>query len=116
MIKRLLLLSLIIVLLAGCGTVRVKTSSSESFDIAITGDIMMGRRYIPVIEEKGVNYPFEHIKSNFSNCKIIFGNLEAPLVYSDKIPEIKKNGNKRIHLYQEEKTVKGLKYAGYNIL
>ena len=116
MMKKIILLALIAFLLTGCGAVQIRTSPAAAFDIAITGDIMMGRRYIPVINEKGVDYPFQLVRNEFANCKIIFGNLEAPLIYPDKIPEIKKNGKKRIHLYQEEKTVKGIKNAGFNVL
>jgi len=102
--------------IAGCSSTGTVKISSEPFDIAMTGDIMTGRRYMPVIEEKGPDYPFEHVRDYLKSCRVVFGNLEAPLIYEGKIPQIKKNGKKRIHLYAKAETAQGLKNAGFNII
>lgn len=113
--KKIITLTLLI-FFTGCATNPVKNVIYEDFDIAIVGDIMLGRNLSTYWEKYGGNYPFELVKDEFKNCSVVFGNLECPLVYKEKINGLKKNGKKKIHLYAEEDAAKSLSEAGFNII
>ncbi|MCE5300621.1 MAG: CapA family protein [Spirochaetia bacterium] len=85
-------------------------------EIALTGDIMVGRRIEPYIEKEGIDYPFAGVAGELLQSDIVFGNLESPLVYGDRIDGLQKNGNKSIYLYAQDKMARGLLESGYNIL
>ena len=107
-------------ILQGCASVKVPVIETYEapgmVDIVLAGDIMLGRRLEPVIEKCGINYPFDGISASINTCPIIFGNLEAPLVYKKNVPMLKKNGKKPVYLYAEENIAQGFKSAGINIL
>ena len=107
---------ILLIFFTGCATGPVKNVIYEDFDIAIVGDIMLGRNLSAYWEKYGSNYPFELVKDEFKNCYIVFGNLECPLVYKEKINGLKKNGKKKIHLYAEEDAAKSLRDAGFNMI
>ena len=104
-------------LLAGCATYQVRTYEKKGeVDIALTGDIMLGRNVQPFIEKNGIGYPFEGVIEYLKPCPIVFGNLEAPFVDEESISTLKKNGKKSVYLYAEDNYAQGLKDAGYNLL
>ncbi len=93
-----------------------KNMNDGEFDIALTGDIMVGRRMKGLIEKYGYSYPFTHVKDILLSSNIAFGNLEAPLVYSGRQDELVKNGKKSVYLYSDENVGYELAAAGFNIL
>ena len=117
-----LLTVLTAIFLQGCASVTVKVPVVKTYgtpgmiDVVLTGDIMLGRRLEPLIEKEGINYPFDGISQSINNCPVIFGNLEAPFVYEENVPKLKKNGKKPVYLYAEEKMAQGFKSAGFNVL
>jgi poly-gamma-glutamate synthesis protein (capsule biosynthesis protein) len=119
-----LILIFAVIFLQGCATVAVtvkepvvKTYETPgTIDVVLTGDIMLGRRLEPLIERDGINYPFDGIAQSINTCPIIFGNLEAPFVYEENVPKLKKNGKKPVYLYAEENIAHGFKSAGFNVL
>jgi len=95
---------------------RPKLPADNEFDIALTGDIMVGRRMKELIDLHGYSYPFRFIKDSLLECNIVFGNLEAPLVYSDRQDKLVPNGKKAVYLYSDENVGYQLAAAGFNIL
>jgi poly-gamma-glutamate capsule biosynthesis protein CapA/YwtB (metallophosphatase superfamily) len=109
----------VMILFAACAVLQQKSTEPPgdgSFEMAVVGDIMPGRRMVSLIEEKGIDYIFQDVAPMFKGCGIVFGNLETPLVYENTEKDLKKNGKKSIYLMTEEKAADGLKYAGFNIL
>jgi poly-gamma-glutamate synthesis protein (capsule biosynthesis protein) len=96
--------------------VNVVYEKTGTMNIVMAGDIMLGRRLEPLIEKNGINYPFESIAKAINAAPVIFGNLEAPLVYEQNVPKLKKHGKKSVYLYAEENIAQGFKSAGINIL
>lgn len=113
-----LIFLLFLIIITGCATnpVKVDKTISDNYDIAIVGDIMLGRNLSSFWEKYGIDYPFELVKDELKSCSIVFGNLECPLVYKDKINGLKKNGKKKIHLYAEDDAAQSLQNAGFNII
>jgi poly-gamma-glutamate synthesis protein (capsule biosynthesis protein) len=93
-----------------------KTPKPQEAVVAFTGDIMMGRRMEPFLEKYGFDYPFKFVDCELSGCDIVFGNSEAPIVYKERIKDLKINPGKSIYLYMEEKCAGAIKNAGYNVL
>lgn len=114
--KTILLPVIALFMIAGCAGVPQKVQQDGSFEIALAGDIMPGRRMKALIEEKGIEYIFRDAVPALQGCGIVFGNLETPLVRDNNGEELKKNGKKQIHLISEEKVADGLKYAGFNVV
>ncbi len=112
----LLIYFILIIIISGCATSKIKTEIKDNYDIAIVGDIMLGRNLSKFWEKFNVDYPFELVKDELKSCSVVFGNLECPLVYKDKINGMKKNGKKKIHLYAEDDAAKSLENAGFNIV
>ncbi|MEA2071595.1 MAG: CapA family protein [Asgard group archaeon] len=94
---------------------------SEKHNIVLlaVGDIMlgdqaicMGRGVNSVIKEKGPNFIFKKIRGTLKNKDILFGNLEA--ILSKK--NLRKPSLHSRELRGDPNSVKGLKYAGFDIL
>lgn len=81
--------------------------------IVLVGDIMLDRGVKYMINKKGENdfkFPFLKIADYLKKADIVFGNLEGPI--SDK-------GEKIGSIYSfrtEPEAIKGLAYAGFNVL
>jgi poly-gamma-glutamate synthesis protein (capsule biosynthesis protein) len=107
------------IMLAGCAGMQVEQGNIDkdgAFEIAVTGDIMPGRRMELLIKEKGINYIFEDTAPVLKQCSVVFGNLETPLVREGSGEGLKKNGKKQIYMLSDEVVADGLKSAGYNIV
>ena len=96
-----------ILLITGCAGVEQKAeklpeAGDGSFEMAVVGDIMPGRRMAALIEEKGIEYIFSGVASVLKDASIVFGNLETPLVYENTESGLKKNGKKSIYLKTAE--------------
>jgi len=92
--------------------------SANSLRIVATGDIFMGRGTEFWLKKQGKTfiYPFEDIAALLKKGDIIFGNLEAPLTASAKsLADIDKPGGKYA-LKNPPEALKGIKYAGFNLL
>ena len=86
-----------------------KLSAQVSF--CAVGDILLDRDVRKVIEQNGVNYPFENISTLINENDLAFFNMECPLVKpSDGYPI-----NKKYSFRAEPEYITGLKYAGFNI-
>lgn len=116
MTPRIILLVAVSMVFVSCAGIEQKVADDGSFEIALTGDIMPGRRMSSLIEEKGIDYIFQDVAPVLNSCSIVFGNLETPLAQANNDIELKKNGKKQIHLIAEEKVADGLKYAGFNVI
>jgi poly-gamma-glutamate synthesis protein (capsule biosynthesis protein) len=118
MMKKLWMASVIAaIFMSGCATYRVRTYVNPGeADVALAGDIMLGRNVEPLIEKSGVNYPFEGVAQYLKPCPVVFGNLEAPFVDEDTMSSLKKNGKKSVYLYASDSLAEGLKLAGFNVL
>ncbi len=117
--KNYFIVLIIFFILPGCGLNTVKKTkhpAPEPFDIAITGDIMAARRLAPVAEKEGFDYLFEKVKSELLSCSLVFGNLETTLIEEEKLPGIKKNGDKSYYFYSSPKTAGALKNAGFTLV
>ncbi|MDH3529110.1 MAG: CapA family protein [Acidobacteriota bacterium] len=53
--------------------------SNPEIEIAAVGDILLGRGVRKMIENQGLEYPFEETAEVLSNADLTFGNLENPL-------------------------------------
>lgn len=112
-------LTALLIITSACGTAKVKKDrilSPGAVEIAITGDIMPGRELIDILREKGADYPFEEAAGELKGCQVVFGNLEAPLIYEGRQKDLIPNGKKQIYLYAMEAAADGLKNAGFNIV
>jgi len=119
--KNLLAVLLAMTLCTACAVAEQKKSAAiipgdGSFEMAVVGDIMPGRRMVSLIEEKGIDYIFQDVAPVLKECPIVFGNLETPLVYENTEKDLKKNGKKSVYMMTEEKAADGIKNAGFNIL
>ena len=58
----------------------VDDGNRRKVSIISVGDIMLGRNVEGRMDEKGLGYPFEKIKSYFSAADLTVGNLEGPIL------------------------------------
>ncbi|MFP4465800.1 MAG: CapA family protein [Candidatus Goldiibacteriota bacterium] len=91
-------------------------NKDEPCSITIGGDIMLGRRMDPFMDEKGAGYTFEKIRSILANSKINFANLETPVMRNMEKENYKKVSDKQIHFLAREETGGVLAEAGINIV
>lgn len=56
----------------------LQPAQDSTLNLLVVGDVMLGSRYIPVIQEQGYGYPWEYLKEVFSSADLRFCNLEAP--------------------------------------
>lgn len=47
--------------------------------LMVVGDVMLGRGVEGVIEDKGIDFPFLHVKDMLTNADIVFGVLDSPV-------------------------------------
>ncbi len=79
--------------------------------IVCTGDIMLVGSAKPVIEQRGVDYPFDGIRSIIVAADLAIGNLEMPLgLTGTPIPE------KDFTFIGEPKLAGGIANAGFDVL
>jgi poly-gamma-glutamate capsule biosynthesis protein CapA/YwtB (metallophosphatase superfamily) len=117
--KNNILITAVILFITGCATVQrpvIKDEPEKPFCIALTGDIMAGRKLGPLLEQKGPAYLLEGASNALFGCAVVFGNLESPLVSKKDAGELEKNGKKSVYLYSDEKLADALAVAGYNIV
>lgn len=83
---------------------------AREHNLIFVGDIMLSRGVDSWMRRRGYLYPFENIAGITASAEIVFGNLESPL--STK-------GEKGENFYSfrgNPKAVKGLVYAGFDVL
>ncbi|OQX52347.1 MAG: hypothetical protein B5M53_08860 [Candidatus Cloacimonas sp. 4484_209] len=93
-------------------------SNERSVSLYAVGDIALGDHPLTVghgvaskLKEHGPLYPFEYARHHFRNADIVFGNLEYAMF------KLKKSGTlSTLQTRGEECCVKGLKWAGFNVL
>jgi poly-gamma-glutamate synthesis protein (capsule biosynthesis protein) len=79
--------------------------------ILCTGDIMLVGSAKPIIEQRGVNYPFDRMRSIIQAADVAIGNLEMPLgLTGAPIPE------KDFTFIGEPKLAGGIANAGFDVL
>ena len=79
--------------------------------IVCVGDIMMVGSAKPIIEQRGVDYPFDNTRAIIEAADLAIGNLEMPLgVTGNPLPE------KEFTFIGQPKLAKGIANAGYDVL
>lgn len=84
--------------------------NGEEFSIVAVGDIMLGRYIGEDLSRRGYIHPYTEVKDIISSADIAFANLECPISLKGK-PE-----DKKYCFRAHPKVIKGLKYAGFDIL
>jgi poly-gamma-glutamate capsule biosynthesis protein CapA/YwtB (metallophosphatase superfamily) len=80
-------------------------------NIAATGDLMLSSWIIDVIQEQGVDYPYDSTRFIISAADLALANLEAPLTSGgDRFPD------KRFTFKVPPDFVHGIKSAGFDIV
>ena len=69
---------------------RVPDDSSEFVVIIAAGDLMMGGSALPIIDKRGVDYPFDSTRNYILNADFAVANLEAPFTQGGTYFEKKK--------------------------
>lgn len=82
----------------------------NSVTFSAVGDIALSHKYSTILNIKGADYPFEHVKGYFSQSDIVLANLEAPFCYSGKTYPLK------CSLKAEPGYINGLKNAGISVV
>jgi len=85
---------------------------NSTITLFAVGDIVLDLGVKSIIKQYGPLFPFRKISKILNEGDIVFGNLESPL--SSK--KIKSNIKKRIHFCGNPNSIKGVKYAGFNIV
>ena len=79
--------------------------------ILCTGDIMLVGSAKPIIEQRGVDYPFDRTRALIEAADLAIGNLEMPLATTGApLPE------KEFTFIGEPKLAKGIANAGFDVL
>lgn len=55
-----------------------QSENSDSVRFLATGDLNVGHWITPILEKKGIDYPFEFLKKQLNSADLVFSNLEAP--------------------------------------
>ncbi len=63
--------------------VYVSIEFDDEVCLVAVGDILLSRGVGQSIDEKGFDYPYQHVKELFINKDIVFGNLECPIYEGD---------------------------------
>jgi poly-gamma-glutamate synthesis protein (capsule biosynthesis protein) len=85
-------------------------STPEEINVVCVGDIMLAGNAAPVIERKGIDYPFDETRHILQRADLAIGNLEMPIAtVGEPIPE--KNYTFRGH----PNVAKGLANAGFDV-
>ena len=86
-------------------------AQQKIFTMVAAGDIMLGGRMSPFLEEHGPTYPFKNLKSTVLNADIAIGNLEAPIgLEGNPVP------GKTFTFIVPPKHAAGIKDAGFDIV
>jgi len=79
--------------------------------LVFVGDMMLDRSVEKLINENGVNYPFEKISDFLKQADLVIGNLEGPIV--KKPIQFSRSSLKFAF---SEKTIDSLNFAGFDLL
>lgn len=83
----------------------------KPFSLVFVGDMMFDRSVEKLIDENGINYPFEKISDFLKQANLTIGNLEGPIVKKPiQFPR------SSLKFAFPEKTVNGLNFAGFDLL
>lgn len=77
---------------------------------AAVGDVALSHQYQTILQEKGPDYPFAHVRSFLEQYDIVLANLEAPFTRTGKTYPLK------CSLKADPDYVTGLKNAGINVV
>jgi len=55
-----------------------------SVSLVVVGDLMMGGSALPILHQKGADYPFDLTRTHLHTADIALANLEAPFTHSGK--------------------------------
>lgn len=93
---------------------------SEALQVSFSavGDVMLGGQVGTAITRHGAKHIFEHVAPMLKESDIVFGNLEAPFTTESQksIWDYSKLGDGAVYLKAMPDSVKGLTYAGFNIV
>lgn len=85
--------------------------SNEPFTIAFAGDTMFDWDLKPVLEEKGYDYPFEHVKKDLQQADYTVVNLETAIT-----ERTQKTEGQLFWIKSEERSLKALKNSGVDMV
>jgi poly-gamma-glutamate capsule biosynthesis protein CapA/YwtB (metallophosphatase superfamily) len=106
--------ALIILVLTGISkpvTAVEQPSQQEEITIAAVGDLMLGGRAEPYLNEFGPDYPFTEVMPTLRRADISVGNLESPISIRGKAVE-----NKKFTLRAGPIAARALKQAGIRVV
>jgi len=88
----------------------ISSAAAEEVSVVACGDIMLGRYIGKDLAQKGYSYPYTKVKDIISSADIAFANLECPISLKGE-PE-----DKEYCFRADPKVIKGLNYAGFDVL
>lgn len=96
--------------------VPVKRDENAKFTATMVGDMMFGRNVAPLVERKGYDFLFRHVKPYFLNAEYNTGNFENPVILRNEeeyeLPE------KNIYLHAKADVapyLAGLNFTNVNV-
>jgi len=105
------LCAILCLLLIAAVPVAAEEPREEELTIAAVGDIMLGGRIEPYLEQHGPDYPFRDVLPVLKRADIIAGNLESPISTRGRAVE-----NKKFTLRAGPLAVEALKKAGIRVV
>jgi poly-gamma-glutamate synthesis protein (capsule biosynthesis protein) len=106
------ILALILLLAALPAAAAQKTdAAADEVTIAAVGDIMLGGRTGPFLEQHGPDYPFKNVMPDLSRADLVVGNLESPISTRGKAVE-----NKKFTLRAAPIAAEALRSAGIRVV
>jgi poly-gamma-glutamate synthesis protein (capsule biosynthesis protein) len=96
---------------SAAGVPEASPDELDELTVAAVGDIMLGGRTGPFLEQHGPDYPYQNVIPDLSRADLVVGNLESPISTRGKAVE-----NKKFTLRAAPIAAKSLKRAGFRVV